>query len=92
MTELHDNPSIGTLRKQFGADFAPEFKSDDTLSSVLRSTGTTSLEEYREHSERGRRIVGTSSDLANTIVSHTRAVIENAQSVGRPATGGRQKA
>jgi hypothetical protein len=79
MTEKpHGETSIGTLRKTYGEDFAPEFRSDDKLSSVLESTGTTSLAEYLEHSKRGMRIVGTSSDVTNTIVSHTTTVFEAA--------------
>jgi hypothetical protein len=78
MTEPRDNPTIGALRKQFGESFAPEFKNEDTLSSVLQTTGTTSLEEYREHSARGMRIVGSSSDITNTIVSNSTSVFATA--------------
>jgi hypothetical protein len=76
--EPHGKTSIGALRKRYGEDFAPEFRSDDKLSSLLESTGTTSLAEYLEHSKRGMRMVGTSSDVTNTIVSHTTAVFETA--------------
>jgi hypothetical protein len=76
--ESRGKTSIGTLRKTYGEDFAPEFRSDDKLSSLLESTGTTSLAEYLEHSKRGMRIVGTSSDVTNTIVSHTTTVFETA--------------
>jgi hypothetical protein len=48
------------------------------LSSVLQTTGTTSLEEYREHSARGMRIVGSSSDITNTIVSNSTSVFATA--------------
>ena len=73
MTEAHT--TIGVLRKTYGQNFAPEFRSDDTLSSLLQSTGTASVDEYLEHSRRGRLIVGSSSDVANTIVSHTTATL-----------------
>jgi hypothetical protein len=76
--EPHGKTSIGTLRKTYGEGFAPEFRSDDRLSSLLESTGTTSLAEYLEHSKRGMRIVGTSSDVTNTIVSHTTMLFETA--------------
>jgi hypothetical protein len=76
--EPHGKTSIGALRERYGEDFAPEFRSDDKLSSLLESTGTTSLAEYLEHSKRGMLIVGTSSDVTNTIVSHTTAVFETA--------------
>jgi hypothetical protein len=75
---MTDDPTIAALRVIYGPNFAPEFKIEDRLSSVLRSTGTTSLEEYREHSARGLRIVGSSSDITNTIVSHTSSVFEPA--------------
>jgi hypothetical protein len=72
MTEAHT--TIGALRKTYGQTFAPEFRSDDTLSSLLQSTGTASVDEYLEHSKRGRLIVGSSSDLANTIFSRATAM------------------
>jgi hypothetical protein len=79
MTQTYDdNPSIGALRKKYGEDFAPEFKNEDRLSSILQTTGTTSLDEYLEHSRRGMRIVGSSSDINNTIVSHSTSVFETA--------------
>jgi hypothetical protein len=73
MTEAHT--TIGALRKTYGQTFAPEFQSDDTLGSLLQSTGTASVDEYLEHSKRGRLIVGSSSDLANTIVSRATAML-----------------
>ena len=76
--EPHGKTPIGTLRKIYGEHFAPEFRSVDKLSSLLESTGTTSLAEYLEHSKRGMLIVGTSSDVTNTIVSRTTTVFETA--------------
>jgi hypothetical protein len=73
MTEAHT--TIGVLRKTYGQTFAPEFRSDDTLSSLLQSTGTASVDEYLEHSKRGRLIVGSSSDVTNTIVSRTMTML-----------------
>jgi hypothetical protein len=69
MTESRLDTPIGELRKTYGPDFAPEFRSNDTLKSVLGSTGTTSLAQYLEHSKRGRRIVGSSSDVTSTVAS-----------------------
>jgi hypothetical protein len=66
---MTEDLSIGALRKIHGEKFAPEFRSDDKLSSLLKSTGTTSLAQYLEHSERGRRIVGSSSDVTSTVAS-----------------------
>lgn len=71
------NTTIGTLRKTYGENFAPEFRSDDVLSLLLKSTGTASLAEYLEYSRRGV-LVGTSSDVTNTVVSHTTAVFDTA--------------
>ena len=73
MTEAHT--TIGVLRKTYGQTFAPEFRNDDTVSSLLQSTGTASVDEYLEHSSRGRLFVGSSSDIANTIVSRTTATL-----------------
>jgi hypothetical protein len=75
MSEPQPDTPIGILRKTYGEHFAPEFRNEDKFKSVLLSTGTTSLAEYREHSERGMRIFGSPSDVANTIVSHTAAVL-----------------
>jgi hypothetical protein len=69
MTEPRLDTSIGELRKTYGPDFAPEFRSNDTLKSVLGSTGTTSLAQYLEHSERGKRLVNSPSDVTSTVGS-----------------------
>jgi hypothetical protein len=73
MTEAHI--TIGALRKTYGQTFAPEFRSDDTLTSLLQSTGTASVDEYLEHSKRGRLIVGTSSDVVNAAFSRATAML-----------------
>jgi hypothetical protein len=36
---MTEEPSIGILRKTYGESFAPEFRSDEKLSSLLTSTG-----------------------------------------------------
>jgi hypothetical protein len=69
MTEPRPDTPISVLRKIYGEHFAPEFQSEDTVSSLLKSTGTTSLAQYLEHSKRGRRIVGSSSDVMSTVAS-----------------------
>lgn len=41
---------VGTLRREYGDDFASDFRSDATLGTVLRDTGSTSLSNYlRRH-------------------------------------------
>lgn len=36
---------VGTLRKTYGPDFLPDFRSDATLGTVLNRTGCDSLAE-----------------------------------------------
>lgn len=43
---------VGTLRNEYGGDFAAGFRSDATLGTVLRETGADSLSELLQ---RGRR-------------------------------------
>jgi hypothetical protein len=40
---------VGTLRREYGDDFASEFRSDATLGTVLSETGSASLSEYLKH-------------------------------------------
>jgi len=40
---------VGTLRKEYGDDFAEGFRSDAQLGTVLRETDSTSLSEYLKH-------------------------------------------
>jgi hypothetical protein len=69
MTEPRPDTPISVLRKIYGEHFAPEFQSEDTVSSLLKSTGTTSLAQYLEHSERGKRLVNSPSDVTSTVGS-----------------------
>jgi hypothetical protein len=75
---------VGTLRETYGSDFARGFRSDAKLSTVLESTGTTSLKEYLKHSRRARDLTITSdsrrgmllpaSQTSGTIISHATVV------------------
>jgi len=40
---------VGTLRKEYGDDFAGDFRSDATLGTVLRETDSTSLSDFLKH-------------------------------------------
>ena len=40
---------VGTLRKEYGDDFAEGFRSDAQLGTVLRETDSTSLSDYLKH-------------------------------------------
>jgi hypothetical protein len=40
---------VGTLRREYGDDFAEGFRSDAQLGTVLRETDSTSLSEYLKH-------------------------------------------
>jgi hypothetical protein len=37
---------VGTLRREYGDDFASDFRSDTELGTVLRETGSASLSKY----------------------------------------------
>jgi hypothetical protein len=37
---------VGTLRKEYGDDFAEDFRSDAKLGTVLRDTDSASLSDY----------------------------------------------
>jgi hypothetical protein len=40
---------VSTLRKEYGDDFAEDFRSDATLGTVLRETDSESLSDYLKH-------------------------------------------
>ena len=40
---------VGTLRREYGDDFAEGFRSDAKLGTVLRETDSTSLSDYLKH-------------------------------------------
>jgi hypothetical protein len=77
---IEGNTRIATLRKTYGSDFAKGYHGDAKLSTVLGSTGTSSLSEYLEHSKRGKSLgaVAPTSDVSNTIFSHTTVIFEPA--------------
>lgn len=37
---------VGTLRREYGDNFADDFRSDAELGTVLRETGSSSLSDY----------------------------------------------
>lgn len=63
---------VGTLRREYGDDFANGFRSDAKLATVLRETDSSSLSEYLRHP----RVPGrpaTARDTARVLgVSETR--------------------
>jgi hypothetical protein len=40
---------VGTLRREYGDDFAEDFRSDAKLGTLLRETGSASLSDYLKH-------------------------------------------
>lgn len=40
---------VGTLREEYGEDFAVDFRSDAKLGTVLRETNSESLSDYLKH-------------------------------------------
>jgi hypothetical protein len=40
---------VGTLRREYGDDFAEDFRSDAKLGTVLRETDSVSLSDYLKH-------------------------------------------
>ncbi|MGA7077394.1 MAG: hypothetical protein WBQ43_11230 [Terriglobales bacterium] len=64
---------VGTLREEYGADFAVGFRGDAKLATVLAETGSTSLNDYlRRRPAPGRP--ATARDTAKALgVSDTRA-------------------
>ena len=40
---------VGTLRREYGDDFANDFRSDAKLETVLRETNSRSLSDYLKH-------------------------------------------
>lgn len=44
-----DDTLVRTLRKTYGEEFADDFRSDATLGTVLRETGSNSLSDYLKH-------------------------------------------
>ena len=40
---------VGTLRHEYGEDFAEDFRSDAKLGTLLKETNSTSLSDYLKH-------------------------------------------
>ena len=54
--DIHQKRSdtlVRTLRKTYGDDFLPGFRSDATLGTVLNRTGADSLNDLLKHYRRG---------------------------------------
>jgi hypothetical protein len=66
------NTLVATLRKTYGSDFAPGYRSDTKLSILLERTGSKSFGEYLEHSKDGKL------PLSKTILSITSKRFETA--------------
>jgi hypothetical protein len=49
ISQKHGNTLVGTLRKQHGADFLPQFKDSDDLSDVLHTLEEPSLSQVEMH-------------------------------------------
>jgi hypothetical protein len=41
---------VGTLRQTYGPDFAPEYRADTKLGTVLKKEGVPSLDQLRKQS------------------------------------------
>jgi hypothetical protein len=49
----HGNVLVGTLRQTYGENFAPGFRADAKLSTVLGDTGNDSLSRMLKHGKHG---------------------------------------
>jgi hypothetical protein len=65
---------VGTLRREYGDDFARGFRGDTKLATVLRETDSTSLNDYLRRRQPAPGRPATARDTARTLgVSETRA-------------------
>jgi len=62
---MRENAVVATLRKTYGSGFAPGYRGDTKLSTLLERTGSKSLSEYLEHRKSGKL------PLSKTILSIT---------------------
>ena len=53
ISRKHGNTLVGTLRKHYGAGFAPSFKDTDTLAQVLAKLDEPSLSQLVKDHEAG---------------------------------------
>jgi len=63
ISRKHGNTRVGTLRKHYGAGFAPDFKDTDTLAHVLAALDEPSLAKLIKDHESGK--------LAGRIAQHS---------------------
>jgi hypothetical protein len=63
ISRKHGNTHVGTLRKHYGAGFAPGFKDTDTLAHVLAALDEPSLTKLVKDHEGGK--------LAGHIAKHS---------------------
>ena len=49
ISRKHGNTKVGTLRKEFGEQFAEGRRSDLLLKNLLLESGATSLDDYLKH-------------------------------------------
>jgi len=65
---------VGTLRREYGDDFARGFRGDTKLATVLRETDSTSLSDYLRRRQPAPGRPATARDTARALgVSETRA-------------------
>ena len=65
---------VGTLRREYGDDFAKGFRSDVTLAALLRETNSASLSDYLRRRQPAPGRPATARDTARVLgVSETRA-------------------
>ena len=46
ISQKHGNTQVGTLRNTYGPDFAPGYRSDTHLKTVLDNAGAATLSQY----------------------------------------------
>jgi hypothetical protein len=49
ISRKHGNTKVGTLRKEFGEQFAEGRRSDLLLKNLLAESGASSLDDYLKH-------------------------------------------
>jgi hypothetical protein len=70
----HGSTRVGSLRKEYGEDFAKGHRKDLMLKTLLKDTGSTSLRDYLKHSKRGARWKTGAIDISldsSTAISRT---------------------
>jgi len=54
ISEKHGNTQVGTLRETYGPDFAPGWRSDAHLSTVLKESGVETLSQYLKQQQENK--------------------------------------